>query len=146
MKDRKFLALSSFFFLLFAVAMSLSLLSKPTSSLLRAKNVAPSPLKSFVVVFPQIGALTTDENQGTKIKVSVFVRDVNGSVLSGRSIRLSSPTESISVQPADTQTTDDIGKAQFFVSAKTSGKVQLQATDIGSNTQIVNVPTIEFTE
>lgn len=148
MKDKKFLALSSFFFLLFVAAMSTVVLDKPTSQILRAKNVNPSPLKSFVVVFPQVGVAGIEgtETSPTKIKVSVFIRDVNGSVLPGRSVRLSSAVAGINITPSDIQITDNIGQAQFFITSSVAGKVQLTVIDVGSNTNIVNVPTVEFTE
>lgn len=148
MKDKKFLALSSFFFLLFIAAISTAILDKPTSQILRAKNVNPSPLKSFVIVFPQIGTVGTEDGTKpqTKIKVSVFIRDVNGSVLPGRSVRLSSAVTGVTITPSDTQTTDNIGQAQFFITSSTAGKVQLSVVDVGSNTNIVNIPTVEFTE
>jgi hypothetical protein len=146
-KDKKFLALSSFFFLLFAAAMSTILISQPTSQVLRAKNVAPSPLKSFGVVFPQVGAVKKENKEtASKIKVSVFVRDVNGSVLSGRTIKLAASPSTLDITPADTQTTDNIGQAQFFVTSTTPGQIKLEALDVGSNTKIVNIPTVEFTE
>ncbi len=128
--------------------MSTMVLDKPTSQILRAKNVNPSPLKSFVVIFPQVGVAGVEgtEPLPTKIKVSVFIRDVNGSVLSGRSVRLSSAVTGINITPSDTQTTDNIGQAQFFITSAAAGKVQLSVVDVGSNTSIVNIPTVEFTE
>ncbi len=148
MKDKKFLTLSSLFFLLFIGAMSTIFMSKPTSQILRAKNSVPSPLKSFVIIFPQVGVAgnETSINKPTKIKVSVFIRDVNGNSLQGRTIKLSSNPPIINVSPADTITTDNIGQAQFFISSQTPGKVQLSATDTISNVNIESIPTVDFTE
>ncbi|MBI4991043.1 Ig-like domain-containing protein [Candidatus Gottesmanbacteria bacterium] len=148
MKDKKFLALSSFFFLLFFAAISTVILNKPMTQILRAKNASPSPLKSFVIAFPQVGVAGAENGltPPTKIKVSVFVRDVSGSVLPGRSIKLSAGASNLNISPSDTQLTDNIGQAQFFLTSSVAGKVQLTVTDVGSNTNIVNVPTVEFTE
>lgn len=148
MKDKKFLALSSFFFLLFFAAISTVILERPMTQILRAKNASPSPLKSFVVAFPQVGVAGAENGliPPTKIKVSVFVRDVNGSVLPGRSVKLSAGASNLNISPSDTQMTDNIGQAQFFITSAAAGKVQLTVTDVGSNTNIVNVPTVEFTE
>lgn len=148
MKDKKFLALSSLFFLLFIGAMSTILMSRPTSQILRAKNSVPSPLKSFVIVFPQVGVAGSDTsiNKPTKIKVSVFMRDVNGNLLPGRTIRLSSNPPNINIIPSDTLTTDNIGQAQFFITSETTGKIQLIASDTVTSTNIASVPTVEFTQ
>lgn len=123
-------------------------MTKPTSQIIRAKNSAPSPLKSFVIIFPQIGVAGSDTsvNKPTKIKVSVFVRDVNGNSLSGKTIRLTANPSNVNITPSDTVTSDNIGQAQFFVASESPGKVQLTASDTVSNTKIENVPTIEFTE
>lgn len=147
MKDKKFLALSSLFFLLFMVGMATITLNKPLSGLLRAKNVAPSALKSFIIAFPQKGSAGVEGSQPpTKIKVSVYVRDVNGSVLPGRSVKMAASLPSVVIAPSDTQTTNELGMAQFFITAKAPGKTTLTATDVVNNTTITNAPTIEFTE
>lgn len=147
MKDRKFVALASFFFLLFFAGIAVVALQKPTSQILRAKNVNPSPLKSFIIVYPQMGVAGQEnsDKKPTQIKVSVFIRDEGGSVLTGRSVQLAtSPTTNI--KPADTISTDNLGMAQFFISAASPGTVKLTATDIASNTTVSNSPTVEFTQ
>ncbi len=148
MKDKKFLTLSILFFLLFIAAISTVMLEKPTSQILRAKNSVPSPLKSFVIVFPQVGVAQSQngDNAGTKIKVSVYMRDVNGNVLPDRTVKLSSSLEGVNISPADQQITDNIGQAQFYLTSTGTGKAELTATDVVSNTKIVNVPTVEFTQ
>lgn len=147
MKDKKFVALASFFFLLFFGGIAVVALQKPTIQVLRAKNGNPSALKSFIIVFPQI-AKTGDENntdKSTQVKVSVFIRDESGSVLPARSVKLTtSPT--VTIKPADSVTTDDLGNAQFFISSSTSGVVKISALDVASNTAISNTPTVEFAE
>ncbi|MCL4339387.1 Ig-like domain-containing protein [Patescibacteria group bacterium] len=148
MKDKKFLTLSTLFFLLFIAAMSTVMLEKPTSQILRAKNSVPSPLKSFVIVFPQVGVAGSQngDNTGTKIKISVYMRDVNGNVLPDRTVKLSSSLEGVTISPADQQVTDNIGQAQFYLTSTSTGKAELTAIDVVSNTKIVNVPTVEFTQ
>ncbi|MBI3380283.1 Ig-like domain-containing protein [Candidatus Gottesmanbacteria bacterium] len=147
MKDRKFLALTSFFFLLFFAGIATVALQKPTNQILRAKNVNPSPLKSFIIVFPQIGVAGDEgsDKKPTQIKVSVFIRDEGGSVLPGRSVQLAT-TPTSSIKPADTVSTDNLGMAQFFITSNTAGTVKLTATDLGSNTSVSNSPTVEFTQ
>lgn len=140
MKDKKFIALASVFFLLFFAAIVTTTLNKPLSNLLRAKNVNPSPLKSFAVVFPQTSTV------GNKIKVSVYIRDVNGAVLPNRSVTMSSSLSSVSFAPSDTQLTNELGMAQFSMSSTTAGKIQLTAVDAETKTSVVNIPTAEFTQ
>src|SRR3989338_8129832 len=83
MKDKTFLILAGLFFLLFFGGIVTFALQKPSSTILRAKNTAPSPLKSFVVVFPQVSRI------GEKVKVTVTMRDISGQILPNRSVRLS---------------------------------------------------------
>lgn len=148
MKDKKFITLSALFFLIFIAGIGILIIEKPASNLLRAKNEAPSPLKSFAVVFPQVGVVTIpgSTNKGTQIKVSVYMRDVNGSVLADRTVKLSSSLPSVIISPSDTQVTNNIGQAQFTITSASSGKATLTATDVSSNTSVVNIPTAEFTQ
>lgn len=147
MKDKKFLALASFFFLLFFAGIATVALQQPTSQVLRAKNVNPSSLKSFIIVFPQIGVIESEASTKTptQIKVSVYVRDESGSVLPGRTVQLTTEP-SVSVKPADTVSTDKLGMAQFLLTSTQKGTVKIFAKDIDSQTIISNSPTIEFTE
>lgn len=148
MKDKKFLALASFFFLLFFAAVATVALQQPTTQILRAKNATPSPLKSFVIVFPQVGVAASEDSGKTpaKIKVSVFIRDVSGNVLPQRSVKLSADLAAVTITPANTLTTDNLGMAQFFLTSSQAGTVKLQAVDVASNLSVVNIPTVEFTE
>ena len=133
MKDKKFIALSLLFFLLFFAGIVTVAIQKPTSQILRAKNVNPSPLKSFIIVFPQIGTAGNEnsDKKPTQIKVSVYLRDESGSVLSGRSVQLTS-SPAVTTKPADTVSTDNIGMAQFFISSSQKGTVKLTATDVSA--------------
>lgn len=147
MKDRKFVALSSFFFLLFIAGIITVAIQQPTSQVLRAKTGNVSALKSFMIVFPQI-AVAGDETAGkkpTSVKVSVFIRDENGTVMPGRTVRLVTEPAA-SVKPGDTISTDDLGMSQFFITSATPGTVKLTATDVASNTAISSAPTVEFTQ
>ena len=140
MTDKKFLALSFLFFLIFFAGVAVVTLEKPTSQILRAKNENPSPLKSFAVVFPQV----TEVNK--KVKVSVYIRDVNGSVLANRTVQLATNPTTVEITPSNNLTTDNIGMAQFFISSKDPGKIEIVATDLASNTAIASLPTVEFTQ
>lgn len=148
MKDKTFATLTGLFFLLFFAGIIAVALENPTTTLIRASNSNPSPLKSFAVVFPQVGVVENEAagKGGTKIKVSVYIRDVNGTVLSNRTVQLSTESEQVTISPSDTQSTNAIGLAQFFVTSKNAGKVTFSVTDVASNTTVVNVPTVEFTE
>ena len=141
MKDKTFIVLSATFFLLFAIGTATLTLNNPLSQILRAKDVAPSPLKSFGVVFPQVGVSGT-----TKIKVSIYIRDVNGGLLPNRAVKLSSDSEFVSITPSDTQNTNSIGQAEFFITSTGTGKIKIAATDVATNTSVVNIPSVEFTQ
>ncbi len=147
MKDRRFVILSSLFFLVFIGVIAMVALQKPTSQILRAKNISPSPLKSFIIVFPQIGTAGNENSvkKPTQIKVSVYIRDESGSGLPERSVQLTaSPT--VTTKPSNTVLTDNLGMAQFFISSLEKGIVKLTATDVESRITVANSPTVEFTE
>lgn len=147
MKDKTFVALSSLFFLIFFIGIASVTLNKPLSNILKAKDVAPSPLKSFGVVFPQIGVAgdINNPNSSTKVKVSVYIRGIDGSILPNRAVKLAADMPSISIIPSDTQMTNNIGQAEFFITSNQTGKAKLTATDVSSNISVVNIPTVEFT-
>lgn len=138
MKDKKFITLASIFFMLFLVGITLLAVEYPMSQMLRATNVAPSPLKSFATVFPQIGQV------GSEIKVSVYMREVNGRVLPNHQVHLTVSESHITIAPSDTQTTNDIGQADFFLTSSAPGVFKLTVTEASSNVEIVNIPTVEF--
>jgi len=117
MKDKAFLNLSILFFIIFFAGIAIITLDKPTSQLLRAANVEPSPLKSFAVVFPQTGKVADIQNpdSGTKIKAVITIRDVQGNALPNRTVKLSSNLAGTLINPSDTQTTSDIGQATYFI-------------------------------
>lgn len=148
MKDKKFLALSLFFFLLFFLGISAVTLEKPISQILRASSVNPSATKSFVIVYPQIGSIgdQNSPNPPTRVKVTVYIRDVNGTVIPNRSVKLSTSLSSILISPANQLTTDSLGMAQFFLSSNAPGIAKLTAVDVTSNMSIQNIPTVEFTQ
>ncbi len=147
MKDKKFIALISLFFLLFIAGIATVTLQQPTSQVLRAKSSNPSALKSFIIVYPQIGIAgdETSDKKPTQVKVSVFIRDESGAVLSGRSVQLST-SPAVNIKPADTVSTDNVGMAQFFLTSSATGTVKISATDLTSSTVISNSPTVEFTQ
>lgn len=140
MKDKKFIILSSIFFLLFFMSMVMVSFDRPISQILRARTSNPSSAKSFIVPFPQIATV------GSKIKASVYIRGVNGETLPSRAIKLTTNSLSVTIIPSETQNTNDIGQAEFFITSDIPEKVQIQAVDVVSNTTIVNVPTVEFTQ
>ena len=139
MKDKTFVALSGLFFLVFVIGIGALTLNKPLSNILSAKNVAPSPLKSFGVVFPQTA------NLGSPAKVSIYIRGVDGSILANKTVKLSG-VPAITIAPSDTSVTNEIGQAQFSVTVQTAGKVILKAVETSSNTEVINIPSIEFVQ
>lgn len=149
MKDKAFMSLVGVFFFLFIAAIGIIAINSPTSNILRAKNSATSPLKSFVIVYPQVSAIASDANNSKtpiKIKVSVYLRDVNGDVIPNRSVKISTNPASTTISPSDTASTNNIGMAEFTVTSVIPGEFALNATDIASNMSISNIPTLEFTE
>ena len=140
MKDKKFLILSSIFFLLFILGMVNLTLDKPTSQILRASNATPSPLKSFVTVNPQM----THVFDG-KIQITVYLRDANTNVLPNRNIQLAFVPNTIDITPSEALNTDNLGMAKFEISSKYPGKVQITATDLASGISVANIPGVEFT-
>ena len=148
MKDKAFIILSGLFFLIFFIGIGVVTLDRPVSNILRAKNVNPSPFKSFVIAFPQVG-ITSDSSKsdmGKEIKVTVTMRDVNGVILPDRQIKLTPSLNSVVIKPANIQTTNNTGQAVFFLSSKDPGTVKLTVNDIETNMKLENVPSVEFTE
>ena len=148
MKDKAFISLVGAFFILFVAAIGVIVMNNPTSNVLRAKNSVPSPLKSFVIVYPQIGIAgdTNNSKTPTKIKVSVYLRDVNGNVMPDRSVKVTTNPSSATISPGDTAFTNNIGMAEFSISSTVTGKVALNVTDVANNMSISNIPTLEFTQ
>ncbi|OGG20683.1 hypothetical protein A3D03_00035 [Candidatus Gottesmanbacteria bacterium RIFCSPHIGHO2_02_FULL_40_13] len=149
MKDKAFISLVGVFFFLFVAAIGIIVINNPTSNILRAKNSAPSPQKSFVIVYPQVSGIASDANSSKtpiKIKVSVYLRDVNGNIVPNRPVKISTNPSSTIISPSDTASTNEIGMAEFSVSSMVPGEFALNATDIESNMSISNIPTLEFTE
>jgi hypothetical protein len=149
MKDKAFLTLTGLFFVVLFAGIAVISLEKPTSNILRASNKNPSPQRSLIVVFPQVGTIgdDTSEKKPSKIKVVVTIRDIDGSILSNRTIKLSSSMPNVKITPADTQTTDiETNQATFYLSSAEAGTAKLKITDVASNLDLINVPTVEFTE
>lgn len=148
MRDRIFIGLSGLFFLLFFALVGTVTLERPLTNILRARTVAPSPLKSFVAAFPQTTGIDHGETgeKPVPIKLSVYIRDVAGDSLPNREVKLVASLADVSVVPGETQTTNETGLAQFFLTSRRAGTVTLTVTDVQSNIAIVNVPTVEFTE
>jgi hypothetical protein len=148
MKDKKFIALSTFFFLLFIGGILAITLENPTNSILRARDdTPPSAEKSFVVVFPQIGRSAsgnTDETN-SKIKVIVTIRDASGAVLPNRQVKLAATLGTVQISPSDLLTTNTIGQAEFSISSPNPGTTNLSVTDVSSNISLSNIPSVEFT-
>ena len=149
MKDKTFVTLSAIFFLLFVIGIGAVTLNQPITTMLRARNVAPSPLKSFGMIYPQIASIGDPAigQKPTDVKVSIYIRGVDGSILPNRNVKLTAdPSSTVSIKPGDVQVTNDIGQAQFTVSSTFLGKVKLIAQETSTNTEIINIPTVEFVQ
>lgn len=148
MKDKTFTALSGIFFLLFVIGIGAVTLNQPLSTMLKARNVAPSPLKSFGVVFPQVSTLSSaaGTSKPAKVKVSIYIRGVDGSILENRNVKLASDPNIVTIEPSDTQVTNSIGQAEFTISSETQGKIKLKAWDTSTNTEVINIPSVEFVQ
>jgi hypothetical protein len=149
MKDKTFTILLGLFFLLFFGGVIAVALGNPITGLFtQATDATPSSSKSFVVVFPQVGMASNAETGtlGTKIKVTVYLRDENGKLLSSRAVNISSDSNSVQFTPNDTQQTNNIGQAQFFMTSSFPGQVTLSIKDVKSNIPVANIPTVEFTK
>lgn len=140
MKDKAFITLAGMFFLLFFMGVGAVAFNEPLSNLIRAKDVTPSADKSFGVVFPQVA------KTGDRVKVSIYIRDTAGNVLTGRSIKLAAVDDVIQVSPSDTQATNSIGQAEFSITTNRPSTIKLSASDLSSKTQVVNIPTVEFSQ
>ena len=147
MKDKTFLSLSILFFLLFFMGIGVLTLDKPVSRMfLRASNVNPSSLKSFAIVFPQVTSVSSTNRPKNEMKVTATIRDVNGTILADRKIQLNTSLSGTLVSPSELQTTDQNGQAVFYLSSSLPGKGNLTITDLDSNTQITNIPSVEFVQ
>lgn len=136
MKDKKFLLLSGLFFLVFLIGITLVALRGSTSTFLKAKSSVPSSDKSFAIVFPQMGK---------NIKVIVTIRDADGNILSGRQTKVATSLAGVTIDPSDTQMTDEKGQATYTLTSTITGKATLSVMDVDANLTLANVPSIEFT-
>ena len=146
MKDKTFITLTGLFFLLFVIGIGAITLDKPLSSILRAKNVAPSQFKSFGMAYPQIASVgnISKGQKPTDVKVSIYIRGIDGSILTNKSVKITVDPSIVNIEPSDTQVTNDIGQAQFTITSQVEGKVKIKAHETTSNIDIMNIPTVEF--
>jgi hypothetical protein len=136
MKDKSLLVVSILFFLVFFAGIIYLVLSRPTSSILKAKNAVPSADKSFAVIYPQVGK---------SMKVTVTIRDANGEAIPSREVRITSSMASVEFAPSDHQITDTNGQTDFTLTSSATGTAQLSIMDVGSNIAVSNIPSVEFT-
>ena len=148
MNDKKFIALSSIFFLMFIFGMGTLFVQNPLSNYLRATTSTVSSEKSFLTAIPQIGSPqgTTSSTKPEKIKVNVYIRTDSGDLLAKKTVKLSTDLSSVTISPSDTQETDKDGKVEYMLSSKSPGTAQLTAQELGSGTTIKNSLSIEFKE
>lgn len=148
MKDKTFLTLSGLFFILFFGSIAALTLDRPKSITLRASSSTMSPLKSFVAIYPQIAVVGDEQGpkKPTKVKVTVYVRDVNGQFLANRQVKITTSSPHVTISPSSTQNTNENGDAQFFLTSKQIGDVKISVTDVSSNSDFVSVPSVSFVE
>jgi len=138
MNDKKFLALSSVFFLMFIFGMGTLILQDPLSTFIQANTATVSGDKSFLTAIPQVGATTET------IKVNVYIRDENGDLLPQKTVKLTTDLPAITIAPQDTQITDDNGKVEFTLTSATPGTAHLTAVETSSGTSVQNTVSVEF--
>lgn len=149
MSDKKFVALSSIFFLLFIFGMGSLFVQEPLSNYLRATTTAVDQNKSIITAIPQVcsskpNAISKCPNQ--KIKVAVYIRSENGDLLANKSVQLWTDPTGPNIQPSDIQITNKNGMAEFVLASETPLKVSLFAKEIASQKQLTQTLSVEFTQ
>ncbi|MBI4066830.1 Ig-like domain-containing protein [Candidatus Gottesmanbacteria bacterium] len=147
MNDKKFIALSSIFFLMFIFGMGTLFVQEPISNYLRATTAQVSSEKSFITAIPQIGKTegSISETKPAQIKVNVYIRTDSGDLLAQKTVKLSTDLTSVNISPSDTQDTNKDGKAEFILTSTTPGVAQLTAQELTSGKTISNSLSVEFT-
>ena len=139
MNDKKFIILSSIFFLIFIFGMGFLIADRPVSQFLRAQNQTVSPTKSFFTAIPQVS------NKSQEIKVDVFIRDEDGNVMPKQSVKISTDLSSVTYSPGETQATDDLGKASFILKSASPGTANIRVEETTSKTVLSQNLSVEFT-
>lgn len=156
MKDKKFIILSSIFFLLFIFSIGSLLIGNPLSNYIKAATVTVSASKSIITALPQACSVSNNAPfpcAEKKIKVDVYVRSEGGDLIPNRTVQLSTQNgiaDKITISPSGNQITNTFGKAEFILSSDTIGKTDLIAKDItdpdsAKHIQIAQPLSIEFT-
>ncbi|MBI2611898.1 Ig-like domain-containing protein [Candidatus Gottesmanbacteria bacterium] len=135
--DKKFIILSSIFFLLFIFGIGTLIVERPVSQFLRAQTAEVSPTKSFFTAVPQVG--------NSDIKVDVYIRDQDGNVMPGKTVKLSTDLSSVTIEPSDSQNTDNLGKASFSLKSDSPGTANLTVVETTSNVTLTQKLSVEFT-
>lgn len=131
---------------MFIFGMGFLIADRPVSQFLRAQNQTVSPSKSFFTAIPQASSTEGSEKAETKeIKVDVFIRDENGNVIPNKTVKISTDLPQITYSPADTQTTDDLGKASFILKSPSPGTANITVSETTSGTTLSQKLSIQFT-
>lgn len=148
MNDKKFIVLSSIFFLFFIFGVGSLLFQDPLSTVLKATTATVSETKSLITALPQVcseGLNPAGKCPDRKIKVDVYIRSDSGDLLAGKTVKLATDLSGVTVSPSDTQITDKNGKAEFILSSSTKGTAHLTAQEQASGKILTQKLSVEFT-
>jgi hypothetical protein len=135
--DKKFIFLSSVFFLLFGLFISMIVLNQPLRRLTRAKEeFIPSSKTSMILAWP----LSSPADGKTNVNVNVFVRNMNNLPLSNKKVNLITTLGQIKELQS---VTDKNGKSTFILTSDTPGIAQLKAV-VDNQIELEQKLTVKF--
>lgn len=119
--DKKFIILTSLFFLSFTLFTSMIVFNKPLTTLIRAKeDFVPSSTNSIMFAWP----LSSPADGKTKVNITVFVRNSKNLTLSNKKVTLSSNLGEITeIQPIS----DKSGKSIFSLTSNQPGIAEIKS-------------------
>ena len=135
--DKRFIFLSTLFFLLFSVLISMMVLNQPLKRLTRAKEeLVPSAKTSLILGWP----LTALADGKTNVNINVFVRNINGLPLNNKKVNLTTSLGEIKeIQPI----TDKNGKSTFTLNSNSAGIAEIKAT-VDNQIELEQKLTVKF--
>lgn len=117
--DKKLAGLTSLFFLVFSVFISVLIFEKPLSRLTRAaEDTKPSAAKSLVFAWPLSSSISSSE----PVKVDVFIRSESGLPIPSRKVLVETTLGTLA---PNIGVSDKNGKATFTLTSDTAGTAKL---------------------
>lgn len=119
--DKKLAFLSTIFFILFTLFISIIILNQPLKTFTRAKEeLIPSSKNSLILVWP----LNAPADGKTQININVFVRNAKNLSLPNKKVSLTTTLGKINeIQPI----TDKNGKSVFTLTSTSPGVAEIEA-------------------